>query len=183
MVVVRIGEEVHTLVIFGMILVVDEQAVDGYLSWHKAGVAEIMHPVVPHTDHIRPGHVSAGRNPAAVSDDQVALPGTAIVAAEIDQGVAVQGGILNCQQTSTDGVESHMTQVATADCVGATNPHMRIHSGESTVLEQDVLAEVRADHAPARAVADVVHSAVDHAEIHHIVCIIVVRTHVDWLPR
>ena len=183
MVVVRIGEEVHTLVIFGMILVVDEQAVDGYLSWHKAGVAKIMHTVVPHTDHIRPGHVSAGRNPAAVSDDQVALPGAAIVAAEIDQGVAVQGGILNCQQTSTDGVESHMTQVATPDCVGATNPHMRIHSGESTVLEQDVLAEVRADHAPARAVADVVHSAVDHAEIHHIVCIIVVRTHVDWLPR
>ena len=166
-----------------MILVIDEQAVDGYLSWHKAGVTEIMHTVVPHTDHMRPGHVSAGRNPAAVTDGQATFPGAAIVATEIDQGVAVQGGILNCQQTSTYGVESHMSQVATPDCVGATNPHMRIHPGESTVLEQDVLAEVRADHAPARAVADVVHPIVDHAEIHHIVCIIVVRAHVDWLPR
>jgi len=76
-----------------------------------------------------------------------------------------------------------MTQIATTDRVGAANPHMCIHPGESTVLEQDILAEVRADHAPARAVADVVHPAVDHAEIHHIVCVIVVRTHVDRLSR
>ena len=70
-----------------MIRVVDEQAVDRDLPGHGAGVAEIVHPVVPHADHVRPGRVSAGRNPATVADDEVALPGAAIVAAETDQGV------------------------------------------------------------------------------------------------
>ena len=67
-----------------MILVVDEQTVDSYLSWHKAGIAEIVHTVVPHADHMWPGCVPADRNPATVANDQVTLPGAAIIAAEID---------------------------------------------------------------------------------------------------
>ena len=96
---------------------------------------------------------------------------------------AIQRGILDGQHAAADGVEPHVAQAAAADRVGAGDAHMRVHPGEGAVLEQDVLAEVRGDHAPARAVADVVHPAVDHVEIDHIVRVNIVRSHVDRLPR
>ena len=181
--VIRIGEEVHALVVLGMIRVVNEQPVDCYLFGHRAGVAEVVHAVVAHVDHVRLARVSASRNPAAVADDEIALPGASIVATKTDQCVAVQGGIFERQGAATDGVQSHMAEGAVADLIGAGDPHVCVHPGEGAVLEQDVLAEVRSDHAPARAVGDVVHSAVDHAEIHHVVRVIVIAAHVDRFSR
>ena len=76
-----------------------------------------------------------------------------------------------------------MAQGTTANYIGARDPHVRVHPGEGTVFEQDVFAEVRSNHAPSCAVSDVVHAAVDHAEIYHVVCVIVVRAHVDRFSR
>ena len=60
---------------------------------------------------------------------------------------------------------------------------MCVHSGERTVLEQDVLAEVRPNHAPPRTIVNVVHPTVDHVEINHIVRAVVVRSHAHRLTR
>ena len=51
------------------------------------------------------------------------------------------------------------------------------------IFEQNVLAEVRSDYAPARAVGDVVHPTSNHCESHDVVRIVVVGAHADWLIR
>ena len=142
MCIVRIAEQVDPPVVLRMILVVDEQAVNRDLAGHRARVAEIVHPVVPHADQMRPGRFSAGGHPATVADDEVALPGAAIVAAETDQVSAIQGGILDGQQAAADGVEPHVAQGTAPDRIAARDTHMGVHSGEGAVFEQDVLAKV-----------------------------------------
>ena len=142
-----------------------------------------MHTVIACVDHLRPTPIPAGWDPATIANDNVAFPGTAVIAAETDQRFAVQVGILDGQQAATDGVQSHIAQGTAADHIGTGDPHMRVHARERTVLQQDVLAEVRPDHTPARTIVNVVHPTVDHAEINHIAGAIVVRSHADRLAR
>ena len=142
-----------------------------------------MHAVVGNIDHVRLTDVSTGWNPSAVADLERSPPGAAIVAPKGDQATAVQRRILECQLASADRVQPHMAQGAATDDVGAGNAHVRVHSGEMAVLEQDVLAEVGSDHAPARAVGDVVHPTSNHCESHDVVRIVVVGAHADRLTR
>ena len=78
-----------------------------------------MHAVIAHVDYVGPGCLSTGRRPAAVADNDVALPGAAIIVAETDQRVAIKSGIFDCQHAPTDGVRPHMAQITATDRVAS----------------------------------------------------------------
>ena len=82
-------------------------------------------------------------------------------------------------EAAADGVQPRMPERTAADDVGAGYAHVRVHSVERATFEEDVLAEVRPNHAPSGLIANVVHAAVDHREVDDAVGRVVVRTHAD----
>ena len=160
-------EEVEPFVVVRVFAVIDEQAVDDDFAGHIAGVAEVVRTVVPAADQAWPQARAVARDPAAVADHPPPLPGAAVVAAQPNEGTAVDGGILHGEHTATNGVEARRPEHGPAERVLAGDALVRVHPRQHAILDHDILAEVRPDDAPTTAIVDVIHPAVDHREVDH----------------
>ena len=84
--------------------VVDAESVDEDALWHEAEVAEVMLAGVAAVDE------RAARDEGAVADDDIALPGAAVVGAEVDEGVALDSAVLDEEGSGADGVDAHVAE-------------------------------------------------------------------------
>ena len=69
----------------------------------------------------------------------------------------------------SDRVEPHVAEGTAPDGVGARDTLVCIHPRESAIFQQDIFAEIGRNHTLARAITDVIHTAVGQVKIHHIV--------------
>ena len=113
------------------------------------------------TDQSCRGGPAAGGNENAVLDDELALPGAAVIGAQVDETVSVDSAVLHDQRPKADGVDPRMAQRRIADR-GVGDPLMGIKTREGALVEKKVLAEVRAHNSPAAAILDVVDLAAVH---------------------
>src|SRR5690606_41901461 len=101
---------------------------------------------------------ASGWNEHAVADDDLPLPRTAVIATQIDEAVAVNGGVLHGQNPGADGVDAHVSEGGVADG-GIGNPHVGVEARPPAIVVQKVLAVIGCDDPPVRAVVDVIRLA------------------------
>lgn len=113
------------------------QRFDGDPFRHVGGIAEIVVAVVIAVDQagtvngkellLYKGISFPGRHKLAVAYNDLALPGTAIIASQIDEVRAVDSGVFHGQKPGADSVDAHVSKSRVADGrIG--DPHMSIEA-------------------------------------------------------
>jgi len=152
----NIGEQIHAAPAGQSFCVVDMQTVDGDVVRHITFIPEIVITGVASLEN-RCGLgklLAPVRRPFAVADDEVTVPGGAVVGTEVNHMVAVDLGILHKQGTGADDAQAGMTEL-TADDRQICNTLMRVNAGEGAISVDGILAEVGAGNTPIAVVVDV----------------------------
>lgn len=155
---IEVREEGRPLVVGRVLGVVDTQAVDGDPLRHMAGVSKVMLPVIRTTDQAGADGLAACRDKGAVTNHEFPLPGAPVVAAQVDEAPAVDGGVLHEKCPAADGIDAHVAECRVA-YRRAEHSLMGIESRQLTSIKQEVLAEIRPHDTPAGAILDIVELA------------------------
>lgn len=108
---IEIAENGWSLVTLRMVGVVDAQVFDGDAFRHIAGVAEIMLSRVRTADQAGTDRPAVRGYKNAVANDEFALPGAAIVGAQVDKTPPVDPGILDDESPAPNGVNALVPQL------------------------------------------------------------------------
>src|SRR5690606_14002800 len=110
---------------------------------HIAGVSEIMKTGITSVDQRSAGRFAISRPENAIPDDQLSLPGAAVIRAEVDKASGENGAVLHGKDAAADGIDAHMPEGRITDsCIGY--PLMGIKARQHTPVIEKILAEVRA---------------------------------------
>ena len=92
---IEIGENGWPLVILWMIGIVDFEVFNADPFWHVTGIAKIMVTSIGPSNQAGTDRAATSGHKNAVADNKFSLPGTAIIAAQVDEVPAVDGAILH----------------------------------------------------------------------------------------
>src|SRR5690606_10387075 len=107
---IKIFKYGRPFIIFRVMGVIYMKVFYGNRFWHITVVAKIMLPGVGASNYIGTVGFAPFGHKNTIADHYFSLPGTTIIPSQIDQGFAPDGTVLNGQDTTANGIDSHMAK-------------------------------------------------------------------------
>ena len=143
----------------GVILVLDDAVIDDEILQRDvlrqaAVVPEVMGAIVGTDNEIEFLERLLDRSKAAVTDDDISLPGAPVITPESNQAGRTDLAVIHQDRAETDHLDAHITKSAIGQG-HILDTHMGVEPGERAVIHREILAEIGTEQAPVPVVVDV----------------------------